>query len=655
MIQMVLSMPMVMEHASRGWSVHGLVDLPMYFWDGVLVTLVALIVVLTRVLITWRRTLLRLRSVSSQLADTVAERDAALGTVREREALFRHLFDQAQVGIFRSTLGGDRFLVANMALVRMYGFDTVEAFLQRVRPSDIYDTPGRRDEVVRMLKERGQITNFELSFQRSDGKRGTVLACMYLQEAQGWIEGSVLDITELREAHAEIERQRDFLQILLNAIPSPVFYKDAAGAYRLVNDAFARMLGKSSEDLVGKTVYDIAPVELAETYAEMDNALLWARGCSSQRYDFEVATEQGLRNVVFFKESIVDEDGAIQGLVGSITDVTQLHEKERDLQLATQRYRNILGNAVEGIGEFSADGDILDANPALARMLGYADPAVLIADATGGTPGFSFDPEQWEALAQQVRGDGQARRFEIRVRRRGGSEAWLSLSLSGISSSDGVLERMHGLALDVTLQKAEREELSRLASTDVLTGLANRASLLAQLDGMMEESRKRGFVLGVLYMDLDGFKEINDRWGHEAGDLVLVQVAERIRLRLRGSDVLARMGGDEFAILLRDLGEERNLQTVARAVVRDMQEPFECLGVNCDLGASIGGSLFPEHAGTSPELLALADQAMYKVKRLGKNGFCVYGHDPVMFAAQPLEKPAMHGPGLPAGVSPDDR
>jgi diguanylate cyclase (GGDEF)-like protein/PAS domain S-box-containing protein len=493
--------------------------------------------------------------------------------------------------------------------------------------------------------------NFELSFERADGGRGTVLICMYLRDAEGWIEGTVLDISELRKAHADLERQRDFLQTLLNAIPSPIFYKDAAGVYRLVNDAFVRMLGKSPGDLLGKSVYETSPAELAAKYEEMDNALLLAAGRASQRYDFEVASERGLRNVVFFKESILDADGAIQGLVGSITDVTTLREKERELRLATARYRSILSNAVEGIGEFSAEGDVLDANPALARMLGYTDPEDLLADAGEDSPGFRFDAELWKAMTDLVRLEGQVQRFEIRVRRRGGAEAWLSLSLTGIMGGDGALERMHGLALDVTVQKAEHDELSRLASTDVLTGLANRASLLARLDSMLDESRKRGLVLGVLYLDLDGFKEINDNWGHEAGDLVLVQVAERIRLRLRGSDVLARMGGDEFAILLWDLGEERNLQTVARAVVCDMHAPFECLGATCQLGASVGGSLFPEHAATSPELLAMADQAMYTVKRVGKNGFCVHGREPVIFGEMRPRDADPSVCGLPENVS----
>jgi diguanylate cyclase (GGDEF)-like protein len=236
-------------------------------------------------------------------------------------------------------------------------------------------------------------------------------------------------------------------------------------------------------------------------------------------------------------------------------------------------------------------------------------------------------------MVELVRAHGHVQRFEIQVRRRDGGSSWLSLSLNGVMDEAGGLMRMHGLALDVTIQKREHDELARMASTDILTGLANRAAMLAQLDRMLIQAKARGLVLGVLFMDLDGFKDINDQWGHQAGDLVLIQVAERIRLRLRGSDVLARMGGDEFAILLWDLGAERNLHTVAKAVVRDMQVPFECLGVFCNLGASLGGSLFPEHAASSSDLLALADQAMYRVKRQGKNGFCVHGRDPVLFEA----------------------
>jgi diguanylate cyclase (GGDEF)-like protein/PAS domain S-box-containing protein len=622
-----------MDHAAPDWSVHGLVDLPMYFWDGVLVVLAILSLVLLFLFFCGRRTARNLERTSALLTEAAAERDAALRVVEERESLFRHLFDQAQVGIFRSTLAGDRFLVANRALVRMYGYESIDLFLQAVRPSDLYDYPEQRAEAVRMLQEHGQITNFELSFNRADGSRGAVLTSMYLRSAEGWIEGSVLDITELRMAHAEVERQHGFLQTLLNAIPNPIFYKDAAGVYRLVNEAFARMLGKPESELIGKSVHDIAPPDLARTYEEMDNVLLQAQGQSTQRYDSQVESEQGLRSVVFFKESVLDATGAILGLVGTISDVTLLREKERDLRIATARYRNILDNAVEGIAEFSAQGEFLDVNPALARMLGYMTPSEVLEDARKKPFKFYVDPLQREAMVELVRAHGHVQRFEIQVRRRDGGSSWLSLSLNGVMDEAGGLMRMHGLALDVTIQKREHDELARMASTDILTGLANRAAMLAQLDRMLIQAKARGLVLGVLFMDLDGFKDINDQWGHQAGDLVLIQVAERIRLRLRGSDVLARMGGDEFAILLWDLGAERNLHTVAKAVVRDMQVPFECLGVFCNLGASLGGSLFPEHAASSSDLLALADQAMYRVKRQGKNGFCVHGRDPVLFEA----------------------
>ena len=627
----LLATPLTAVPQNQTWSVHGLVDLPMYFWDGVILAMAVLVAMLLWFISSGRRTAQRLERTTAMLGEAVAGRDEAIGIAKEREALFRHLFDQTQVGIFRSAVEGDRLLVANRALARMFGYDSVELFLEMVRPSAIYDHPDQRAEVIRILKERGEVGNFEIAFTRPDGRRGVLLASMYLDAAEGWIEGSVLDITALQDAHAEVERQHAFLQTLLNAIPNPIFYKDAGGAYRLVNEAFVRMLGMSEPNLIGKTVHDISPPDLARKYEEMDNALLLAQGKASQRYDFQVKSEQGLRSVVFFKESILDSAGAVRGLVGTISDVTQLRDKERELELATARYRNILENAVEGIAEFSARGEFLDVNPALARMLGYMTPAELLADAGRSASDFYVEPVQRDAMVESVRREGRIQRFEMLVRRRDGGESWLSLSLNGVFDASGELVRMHGLALDVTKQRAEHEELARMASTDILTGLANRAAMLAQLDRMLTLAGERGLVLGVLYMDLDGFKEINDQWGHQAGDEVLVQVAGRLRRRLRGSDVLARMGGDEFAILLWDLGAERNLQTVAQAVLRDMGTPFACRDGLCELGASLGGSLFPDHAQASSELLALADQAMYRVKREGKNGFCQHGREPACF------------------------
>ncbi len=182
---------------------------------------------------------------------------------------------------------------------------------------------------------------------------------------------------------------------------------------------------------------------------------------------------------------------------------------------------------------------------------------------------------------------------------------------------------LHVFATFLEWQVAERlaaEALTHYAYTDPLTELPNRRYLAEALERSLE--RQDGRLLGVLFVDLDEFKAVNDRWGHQAGDALLVAVAARLKTCVRLEDTVARLGGDEFAVVLPDLKDKEDAAKIARGVVTALAVPFELSGGVASVTASVGVSLYPQDGTSAEGLLLRADRAMYRVKAGGKNGYC---------------------------------
>ncbi len=202
-----------------------------------------------------------------------------------------------------------------------------------------------------------------------------------------------------------------------------------------------------------------------------------------------------------------------------------------------------------------------------------------------------------------------------------GSIKWVSERCETEFSEDGSPLRSIGTVNDITERKNAELKMQRMAHYDQLTDLPNRFMFFDRLEqGLIRASRNMQNI-AVLFLDLDGFKQINDSRGHQAGDLLLKQVAERLHSCLREMDTVARIGGDEFAIILADITNQTGVSSVAEKIIRALARSFSVQGTDLNIGVSIGISTFPEHGNRGDMLLSRADAAMYQVKRNGKNGY----------------------------------
>lgn len=338
---------------------------------------------------------------------------------------------------------------------------------------------------------------------------------------------------------------------------------------------------------------------------------------------------------VIFLTADTSEETEVQGLEEGVDDFLtkpvvapvlrarvkahlQRRKMERQLQLSDQ----ILKNTLEGIVITDPESRILDVNPAYCRMMGYERDEVI-----GQTPALTrsgrhdadFYREMWESLDRDGRWVG-----EIWDRRKDGSEFPSWLSITAIRDNLGGLTNYVGVFSDISVLKTAEENLQHMAFYDALTDLPNRTLYRDRVEQELAVSHRNNLRFAVVFLDLDRFKAVNDTLGHDAGDELLRLVARRLRGCIRESDTVARQGGDEFMALLRDLGGREDAARVAGNIVDALLQPFDVLGHQVEIGASLGIAIYPEHGRDFDALSRHADMAMYQAKRAGRGIFRFY-------------------------------
>ena len=201
-----------------------------------------------------------------------------------------------------------------------------------------------------------------------------------------------------------------------------------------------------------------------------------------------------------------------------------------------------------------------------------------------------------------------------------GRKVYVEVSVTYVPYKEGIATQ--GIVRDITEKKAYEKKLRYMATHDILTGLPNRSYFMEFLRAAIESSKRYGHMVCIMMLDLDGFKEVNDKFGHDVGDRALVRAAER----LRRSDILSRMGGDEFLVLVPILKRVEDAETIGRKIVNSFREPLRVNGELYHITVSVGASIFPQDGTDAIELIKKADMAMYKVKGSGKDGFLLYSN-----------------------------
>ncbi|WP_078031202.1 bifunctional diguanylate cyclase/phosphodiesterase [Massilia sp. KIM] len=300
-----------------------------------------------------------------------------------------------------------------------------------------------------------------------------------------------------------------------------------------------------------------------------------------------------------------------------------------------ERLRRIVHCADEGVWEVDAHGNTSFVNPRMAALLGYAIEDIL------GQPVSRFMDEEGKALLERNivrRRQGEVRRYEFKFVRSDGKELWTCVALNPLFDASGRYMGALALVDDVTARRAAAARIWHQANYDDLTGLPNRHMFMDRLAQEVRRADRSAALLALLFIDLDHFKEVNDRLGHAAGDRLLADAAQRIGACVRATDTIGRLGGDEFTVVLSSLDRIETVDRIAQALVDKLAAPFELAGTRAEVSASIGIALYPADATQVCDLMARADQAMYEAKNDGRNRYGYYtdGAQQALFARQAL-------------------
>ncbi|MGC0150976.1 PAS domain S-box protein [Chromobacterium vaccinii] len=343
-------------------------------------------------------------------------------------------------------------------------------------------------------------------------------------------------------------------------------------------------------------------------------------GLASHEVEIRCRTRLGDWRWILSRGRVVerDDDGVPLMMSGTHTDITE----RKVFELAQKEAAAVFDSSYEGILVVSPDGVITKVNQAFTRITGYE-----AGEAVGQRPSMLSSGQQaasfYEELWSEVRGH-DFWRGELWNRRKSGELYAELLSISVVRDQQGQIQHYIGIFSDITQLKQHEAELDRVANFDPLTGVPNRRLLSDRLRQTIVRATRSGKSCAVCFLDLDGFKAVNDQHGHEVGDKLLVAVSSHLKSILRGDDTLARLGGDEFVVLLSDIGSPEECMLVLDRVLAAVATPVPVGEGEVSVTASIGVSLYPQDNADPDTLLRHADQAMYLAKEAGKNRYQLF-------------------------------
>lgn len=359
---------------------------------------------------------------------------------------------------------------------------------------------------------------------------------------------------------------------------------------------------------------------IPETQAAYRDVLASLMGGETNfRKETEMLTLSGRRqHVDVFISVCPGYEKSLGKVLVSLIDITQRKQDEDSLRLAA----SVFSTSQEGILISDTHNRIIDINPAFTELTGYTRE-----EALGKNPSFlsagrqdkRFYAEMWQSI--NATGEWQGELWNMR---KSGEVYPEWLSIIAVKDEQGQLQRYVGAFSDISIIKQHEADLERIAHYDMLTSIPNRRLLGNQLEKAIAHSRRNGKNLAVCYLDLDGFKPINDEFGHEGGDRMLVEIARRLEAMSRGEDTVARLGGDEFVLLWSDIGSKGDCVKALERILNKVAEPMLLEGQLVSVSASIGVTLYPDDSVDADSLLRHADHAMYTAKQLGKNRYQIF-------------------------------
>jgi diguanylate cyclase (GGDEF)-like protein/PAS domain S-box-containing protein len=567
---------------------------------------------------------MKIRSQRDNLENVVDRRTRELQLthieLQGREALLQQILDTSSVAIFLADENG-RIKRVNKRMAEM--FDRSEQSLTDCDYSTLVH-PSQREEaqvkVAALVTESTPAIDLDRLYWRTDGSEfwGHLSHRGFFESAQyGRILVCVIiDITLRKMAEVELrESEQRYRTAFVTSPDSVNITRLSDGQYIEVNDGFVKMLGWSREESVGRTSLEMNIWHSHKDRERLVGALQRDGRCENLEATF--VAKDGRVMTGLMSAHMMELKG--QMCVLSVTrDITERKAAEAQLRKLSQA----IEQSSDSVIITNVNAEIEYVNEAFVRNTGFSREEVLGKNPrllqSGKTPRDTYTA-MWEAMVQ-----GRPWSGEFLNQRKDGTEYFESAVISPIRQSDGSITHFVAVKADITTKKVAEERINSLAFFDPLTELPNRRLLLDRLKHAMSASARSEHYGALLYIDLDNFKTLNDTLGHDIGDLLLQQVAQRLVKCVREGDTVARLGGDEFVLLLESLSKDMQeaatgAEAVGEKILDALNQAYQLAGFSCHSTPSIGVTLFAEHQGGVEDLLKRADLAMYTAKDAGRN------------------------------------
>ncbi|TXT41694.1 MAG: hypothetical protein FD135_21 [Comamonadaceae bacterium] len=546
----------------------------------------------------------------------------------EREELFHAIFEQASNGIELVNLDSLQFVEVNPAACRMLGY-THEEYLRMRLPDTLVDM----DEATLMACVQQVQASGGATFEhRLRCKNGDILDTEVTARKLDVTDKRLLvwvwrDITVSKRAEQALQKSLADYSDLVRKISVGVYKfrmnRDGHMAFDFVSPRWCQLMDLSEEEAMRSPKAAFARVhpDDLERFVHLNEE---ARNtCGLFAWEGRMLTKDGRlrwQHIESQPTRLDDGDVLWSGIQYDVTD-------RRLAEEALRINASVFDNSHEAIVITDASNLITDINPAFTRITGYKREDVLGRNPkllSSGRQDQDFYDDLWESLRIN-----KSWRGEIWNRRKSGDIYAELLSITAIADIDGKVQRYLGIFSDISYIKEHEAELRHVANFDALTGIPNRRLLSDRLQQAIVHTERSAKMLAVCYIDLDGFKQVNDQFGHETGDQLLMSITRRLQEVLRSGDTLARLGGDEFVVLFNDLSLEQECIQLLDRVLDTVAQPVTLVGHEIQVSASLGVTFFPEDREDGDTLLRHADQAMYIAKQTGKNRYHLYdsAHD----------------------------
>jgi len=550
--------------------------------------------------------------------------------ISPRQSEFTHLAEaiisNINVGIY--IVQNRKFIYMSPLFQKLSGYS--DADLAGTNPLDYVHPDDKeviRKKAIAILKGKSSDA-YEYKFTRKNGGVLWVLERITSITYKGdrAVLASFMDITERKKMEETISQSGERYRTILDEMEDAYFEVDLAGNFIFLNDAICRLIKYPREELLGKSFrIHVDKDDIPILYNAFGR--IYSTGNPERNICYKAVRKDGTtRYAEIAGFPLQNQKGEMIGFRGIGRDITERRQMEEALRQSEERYRTILESMQEGYFEVDLAGNFTFFNDSMYRILGYPQEEMM-----GMNNRQLTDKENAKILFQtfnEVYKTGEPTKgFDWQIIRKDGTKRFIEASVSLQKDSSGKSIGFRGITRDVTERKRTEEKIQYMATHDALTGLPNRLMFSQLLNHAIQAARRYQRQFAVLFIDLDRFKIINDTLGHEAGDQLLQEIAARLKQTLRTVDVVARLGGDEFVILIEELSDLSQVETVAGKILSAIIKPVNLMNEECRVTASIGISVFPKDAEDEQSLMKNADMAMYLAKEKGKNNYQFYSED----------------------------